>query len=472
MNLARSSFKLFMARVASAAIQFLGIAFFAQELGPAPMGVFFLFKAMLGMLAIPADFGLRGAVEKRISEGQAQDAYLTSAIVLKLVPITGIVLSILLLRSYVNSYLGANIAVLLAVAIILQEAARLSMGVLKGELRVGETAVLTLAREVTWVGIGAVLVIRGFGAVGLVYGLLAGLGVMLIWGWYKCSIYPGQPSREHARSLFDYGKYNVVSSIGGYFYSWMDVAIIGLFLTQAHVGAYEIAWRVTEIVMLLSKSIATALFPQVSQWDTKEAKTQIESTIRGTITPSLILVIPSFFGVVIFSREILSFLFGPQFTIAWLVLIVLMSEKLFQAIHIIFGRSLQGLDRPNLAAYATVVSVVVNLFLNLILVLRFGILGAAVATAISFGLNTLLHGYFLSEFVTINFPNREIVWCFLSSLGMASILLGLQWFVAIDNSYRLLVAIAIGATIYGLLILLFRPLRIRLFSQIRLLIRD
>lgn len=467
MNLARSSLKLFGANVASAGIQFLGLTYFARELGAAPIGVFFLFEAVLGLISIPADFGLRGAVEKRISQGESQGAFLTSAIALKLVPIVLIILGILLLQSFINDYLRADVAVLLAIAIVLQEAARLSLSVLKGELRVGETAVLRLARQVTWVIVGAAFVSVGFEAAGLIYGVLAGLSVMLIWGWYKSSILPSRPSREHARSLIDFGKYGFISSVGGYFYSWMDIAIIGLFLTQVHVGAYEIAWRVTAVVMLLSNSIATAVFPQVSRWDAEDAKTRIESTIRDTITPSLLLVIPSFFGVLIFSREILRYVFGAEFRIAWLVLIVLMGEKLFQSVHVILGRSLQGIDRPDLAAYATVAAAVVNLVLNVMLILQFGIVGAAVATTLSFVLNTALHGYFVSKFVTIEFPTREVRWLIISGLGMALLLVGVRYFIAVDSLPRLLGAIGLGVVVYGTLLLLFGPLRRKLLFQIR-----
>jgi len=459
MDLARSSLKLFIANLANAAIGFLGITYFAQKLGATPMGIFFLFEALLGMLAIPADFGLRGAVEKRISEGESPGVLLSSAIALKFVPITAIVLAILLLRSYINNYLGADVAVFLAVAIVLQEAAQLSIFVLKGELRVGETAVLQVARQAIWVGLGAILVSRGFGAKGLIYGLLTGLGVMLLWGWYKSSTSPERPSREHARSLFDYGKYNMVSSIGGYFYSWMDVALIGLFLTQAHVGAYEVAWRVTTIVLLLSNAIAESVLPQVSRWDTEGASSKIESAIRETITPSLLLVIPSFFGAVVFSREILGIVFGEEFTIAWLVLIILMGEKILQSIHKILGRSLQGVDRPDLAAYATVAAVLANLLLNVVLIVRFGIVGAAIATTISFALNTFLHGYFLSRFVRIDFPMGEIGWLVVASIVMTAGLGLLSMFVELSNLYRLVFVILLGAAMYGGTVLLYRPLR-------------
>lgn len=466
MNLAQSSLKLFAANIASAALQFLGIAYFARELGAAPMGVFFLFQALLGMLAIPADFGLRGAVEKRISEGESPGAFLSSALALKFVPIAVIMFAILIFRPLINSYLGADIAILLAVAIIFQEVGQLSIVVLKGELRVGETAVLEVARQATWVGVGVVFISQGFGPVGLVYGLLAGLGVILVWGWYKVSVMPERPSREQTRSLFNYSKYNVVSSVGGYFYNWMDVAIIGLFLTQAHVGAYEIAWRITSVVILFSRSIASTIFPQISEWNSAGAQNKIEDLLPQIITPSLILVIPAFFGTLLLSEEILGLVFGSEYTIAALALTILMFDQVTEAVQVVFGRSLQAVNHPDLAARATIVAVGLNLVLNVVLVREFGITGAAIATMVaSLVGGVLLHSYFLSKIISIRVPYRELVGCTLAAMSMVFILLGLRNVIVVNTMSGLLLSVLIGAVTYGTALLVFPSLRRRILNQ-------
>lgn len=469
MNFARSSLKLFFAKSVGSIISFLGITYFARELGAAQVGIFFLFEAILGLLTIPADFGLNGAVEKRISEGESSGSFLSSAILLKPIPIAIIILIIIVMRPLLDQYIGGEVALLLALAIVLQEIARLSVFVLRGELRVGETAVLRMLRQVTWVGVGFVLVSEGFDAIGLIYGLLSGLFVMAVWGWYKCSTSLSYPSRVHAYSLIEYGKYNLISSVGGYVYNWMDVAVLGLFVPQSQVGAYEIAWRISSVVILFSTAIAETIFPQISAWDSSDAKSNIGTTISNAITPSLAFVIPSFFGVLVFSREILGIIFGSEFTIAWVVLIILMGEKLFQAVHKILGRGLQGVDRPDLAAYATISSIFVNLALNIILIIQLGITGAAVATMISFALNTVIHGHFVSKFVDIEIPYLELGWLVLSSASMAVILMTIQRFIVIDNTFRLATVIAIGAATYGIVALSNHTLRRKLLRQIRLL---
>jgi O-antigen/teichoic acid export membrane protein len=467
MNIARSSIRVFAARAASSLIAFLGIAFFARELGSYQMGVFFLFQAMLGMIAIPVDFGISSGVTKRLSEGESPGSILSTAILLKSLLLLPFVAGIILFQDPINNYLGANLALLLVVALVLQESAKLTIQVLNGELRVGETAGPVFARKFVYVGVGAVLVSMGAGVRGIIYGLFTGLVVMLAWGAWKSSTPLDPPTFGHARSLFDYSKYAFASSIGGYFYSWMDVAIIGLFLTQSDVGVYEIAWRVTTVVMLFSSSIATTIFPQVSQWDAENTTERIESLLPEAIAPALFVAIPAFFGVVIFSKEILGLVFGAEYTAGWLVLIILMGEKVVQSVHIILGRSLQGIDRPDLAAKASIISLVLNFVLNVVFVFEYGIVGAAVATATSFIMNSVLHVYYLSRFTSIRVPYVQIGGCIAASFGMTVVLYIINSIVIINSLPILLLIIGLGMAVYSVFALMIPASRGIILNNIR-----
>jgi O-antigen/teichoic acid export membrane protein len=467
MNLSRSAAKVFTAKAASRLIAFLGITFFARDLGSNQMGIFFLFQALLGIIAIPADFGIKNAVTKRFSEGESRESILSTAILLKGLLLLPFVAGIVLFQGSINNYLGVDLALLLIPALILQESAMLTIQVLKGELRVSETAGPVFSRTLVYVCVGTILVLSGSNVRGIIYGLLAGFVVMLVWGIWKSSTTVGVPSLGHVRSLFNYSKYAFVSSVSGYFYSWMDTAIIGLFLAQSDVGVYEIAWRVTAVVMLFSNSIAITIFPQVSKWDAEDATKQIESLLPEVIAPALFIAIPAFFGVVLFSREILGLVFGTEYTAGSLVLVILMGEKVIQSIHVILGRSLEAINRPELVAKAGITSMALNLVLNVVLVLRYGIVGAAVATALSFTINSILTAYYLSQFVSIHIPYIRIGGCVAASFGMAIVLYIAESAVQISSLPMLLLAIGIGIAVYAGFALIIPPSRDVILKNVR-----
>ncbi|MFC6864117.1 flippase [Halomicroarcula sp. GCM10025817] len=469
MNIARSSAKLSVAHGLTAVITFGGIAVFANWLPPSELGVYFLFEALVGVLTIPADFGIRGAVEKRISEGNEPGKMLTSALSMKTVPLAIIGGLVLALGGYINGYVGADVAVLLIVAMIGHELYQLGVQIVSAELRVGETAVLRLSHKVVWFAVGYALLQSGYGVKGLIYGLLAGYIVPFVWANYKRSTPFRRPSMEQFHSLTAYSRYNFVSALSGYVYGWMDVLIIGFFLTSAHVGSYEVAWRVTAVVILGSNAIAKTIFPQVSRWDANRAIERIEKLIPRAITPSLVLAIPAFVGAMLFSREILTFIFDAEYATAWLVLIVLMGEKIFQSVHVITGRSLKAIDHPELAAKAAVAAIAVNLVLNVALITQFGLIGAAVATVVSFGLNTVLCIRYLSRYLTVRVPWRELGWIVVASIGMGVVLVGVRSVVAIDSLARLLGVISLGAVLFSAFALASPTLRTQAFQSIQLL---
>lgn len=471
MDIAKSSLKIALAKVGTMGLTFVGIAYFARQLGAASLGVFFLFLALLGVSALPANLGTRIAVEKRISEGGPGPRILGTGIAIKTGLLLVIVALMLLLRPYLNGYLGEELTVLLAIAIVFKEFAGLTMSVLKGELRVGETATLQFTYSVVWVSLGALLVTVGFDHLGLIYAVIVARGVQLALGVAKTTVGVSRPTTEQARSLVEYAKYSVIPEIDGQVHSWLDVLIIGFILTQAAVGTYEVAWRVASPVIIMTTAIGTTIFPQISSWESADAYESVERLIPRIITPSLVFIFPAFFGVVLLSREILGVIFGTEFASAWLVLIVLVAAKFPRAIRAIAGKSLLGLDRPDLVTHAAVVDIVANMTLNLVLIWQFGILGAAVGTTLSMTLGTVHRVHYLSRFIDIRVPYRELAWCLTSAAGMYVVLFGARQAIAIDTVPRVLAIILAGAVIYWGFVALYEPLRTQFLEQARSIVR-
>lgn len=451
MDLSRSALKVFLAKGGNAVVFFAGITVFARELGASQIGIFFLFQTVLGLTSIVADVGVRGALEKRLSEGQQPNTMLATAIGLKLVTVSGAATLILVARPYLNQYLGGEFAAYLVIALVIQEFADLFIQAVRGELRVGETAIIEFAREVVWVVSGLVLVSAGYGVVGLVYGLILGSTTAACWAFFKLETNVGWPAEVSAWSLYDYAKYYFLSSVSGQVYQWMDVAIIGLFLTYADVGAYEVAWEVTLLVLLVSKTLSITLFPQMSQWSAEAAVSRIEAVVPHALGVALFLSIPAFVGVFVLNYEVLRVVFGSEYTIAAGVLVVLMAEKVFQSANDVLGSTLRGIDRVDLVARAVVVTIAINLVLNVVLVLTVGLLGAAIATTTAAIVQTLLNGRYLSQNITLRVPYRLIAWSIVSATGMGLIVSWTRATLPLEGFALLTTCIGVGVASYLLI---------------------
>lgn len=446
-KISNSALNLFVSKVLSSIISFAGVTFFARELGAVQMGIFFLFQSILGILTIPADLGLRVALEKKLSEGQQLPPLLSSFLTLKLLLLVAVSLTILLLQGIVNEYIGSNVAILLVIALVLQEVAFSFEKVLFGELRAKDTAILRPIRQLTWVSIGTAVILVGTRrAYAPIVGFVFGYFAMSIVAIYRSSVTIAMPTVRHTKELIGYAKHDFVSFIGWRLFNWTDIAIIGLLLGQKATGAYGIAWQISEIVMLLGYSIANTLFPKISSLSQNDEWKEIEQLVTDSISPSFVLVIPSIFGAFLLSSPLLSILFGSSYSSASIALIILFIGKIPQVIYILLADSLRGVGKQRLSARSTIISGLSNIGLNILLIHLYQIEGAAVATSLSFTLNSILHIYYLDIPVTV--PFTEILWYIISSAVMFICIFIILSIVQISGIYSLLAVIFTGAAIY------------------------
>ncbi|USZ69745.1 flippase (plasmid) [Halorussus salilacus] len=467
MNVARSSFKVFLAETVSVVLSFLAIMYYARELGAARLGTFFLFQATLFVLRRPADLGLRIAVQKRISEGSHPESVLTTSLLLKLGLLSLTIWGLLAVRGFVADYIGLDLTWFLVVALVLHELSSLMKNALSGELRVGETAIIDFVYNVVMYGGGVLLVYAGYGVVGLVVSVIAGLALRLVLAFRAVDTGFGRPSMERARSLAAYAKFTVVPSVGHQVHQWMDTLILGVLATNAAVGVYEVAWRIGGPVLLAAQSIGVAIFPQFSSWDSAGSRDSIERLFSRVLTPSMFLVFPAFFGTLVLAEEILTLVFDAEFGAAWLALIIIMAGKIPSGIKTLAGDALYGLNKPKYVTIATIVTITANFVLNVILISAFGIVGAATGTMVSVTIGMALRTYYLSRFIEIRAPYDELGWCAVSAAAMGTVLYAAKTVVPVETAAGLFGFVATGVVLYGAFVLLYPPLKDQISAQLR-----
>lgn len=448
MDFRKTGTKIVVSEGLSAVILFAGLTYFARELTPYVLGIFFIFRVLVDLFGLLTGFGLNGAVEKRISEGDSPGETISSAIAIKLLLISGVAVVLFAFRGAIADYAGADIVVPLLAAVVVREVGWLLVHAMRGELRVGETAPIELARHVAWMGTSALLVYAGYQLSGLVAGYVAGLATLAILGWYGISFEVHRPSADQVRDLLEFSRFEFVVSLGRYVNGWLDVALIGLFLSQSDVTFYEYAWQVTVPVLILGTALTQMLFPQISRWSANAEVEKIESVIARGMGTVLYFAVPALVGAVLLGEPLLRYLFGEPYAVAAIALVVLTGEKGLQLVNHVLEPALRGLNKPSLAARATVIAVGTNLALNLLLIPRFGIVGAAVATTTGVLLDMVVLGYYLSRFVSIDVPYRVVGWSILGAAVMAGVLSILEAFVPIESLAVVVVAILSGGVLY------------------------
>jgi O-antigen/teichoic acid export membrane protein len=170
----------------------------------------------------------------------------------------------------------------------------------------------------------------------------------------------------------------------------MDLLMLGKLEMAAQVGLYTAAIRVIDSVVLVPRVLGTALYPALRQTleeDPEGARRLLAESSRIT------LAVCSGIGVLVWvlAPWALRITPGPEFVPATEVLRLLSYGIVLQGLAHVVARLLLAIDAERDFLIAVSVSLVVNFGLNLWLIERMGISGAAWATLIAYAVNISLY---------------------------------------------------------------------------------
>ena len=195
----------------------------------------------------------------------------------------------------------------------------------------------------------------------------------------------GIPSLHFNKAYFKdalrYGIKVYLGNIISFFHYRIDMFLINIFLNPIAVGFYSVAVGISEKIWLVSQSAATVLFPKVSsETDKKRLKEFTPIVCRN------ILFINSLGAILLFflSRWLIILLYSKRFLNSVLPFQILLIGAVTIGGYRILTNDLYGRGRPELNIYIGLLSVGLNVILNIIGIPKYGILGAAWATSVSY----------------------------------------------------------------------------------------
>lgn len=453
MKLARSTIKLLLVTVVNSVGGMFVFAYLAREIGSVELGIFFLFQAVSGLLLLPSDFGLRVSVEKKISEGSNRDEIFTTGLLLQIIFLLFVILFITAAEGYINSYIGRDVHAILIVFLVFKQFSTLLEAAVKGELKVNKVANVRLLRRIFWIVLSVSVAYTGHGVFELILTLIVCEVIALVGYVNYLDSTIAKPNMSDLRSTLSFAKYSVIPSVSGYAFSWIDILVIGYFLTASFVSAYELAWQIAGVIALLGNAIMTSIFPQISAWNEEGKTEQITQTVTISIMTILYISIPAFFGTFYLSEDILGLIYGPEYNTASVALVLLVIAMTFQSTRNILTKVLQGMNEEEIVNRASLVELGLNITLNVLLIPVFGLTGAAIATMISLFIGTLLRGIYIHKILEIRAPLREIAWAITSSIGMLLLIGQLSKLVSVDELNSLFLFVLFGILAYSVILL-------------------
>jgi O-antigen/teichoic acid export membrane protein len=162
-------------------------------------------------------------------------------------------------------------------------------------------------------------------------------------------------------------------------YTRIDQIMIGHMLDISQVGYFSAAVRLTDVASSIPAIITASLFPAILNAK-KDSHSNYLSRIYNMHNILFYISLFIFFIAFFFAKEIIYLLFGEPYAASASILTILLFGNIFLAMAIVNYRILLAENLQIISMYRGVVGAVVNITLNLILIPRYGIQGAAFAT--------------------------------------------------------------------------------------------
>ena len=215
-----------------------------------------------------------------------------------------------------------------------------------------------------------------------------------------------KPINPH-KSLFKYSFPLLIGGISISLLFWTDTLFLGYIKTTTEVGLYNAALPTAQLMSLATyciSFISVPLLTRIYNQKNKELfKKVYQTTARWVFSINLALLL----ALLIIPEYIINTIFGSEYssvasTLSLLGVGLFIGYFLWRSVEILYV-----FDKTKYVLYNTVIAGILSIILNYILIFRYGVLGAALATGISFsvlGILNTIEAYYLSK----NLPFTKI----------------------------------------------------------------
>ena len=194
---------------------------------------------------------------------------------------------------------------------------------------------------------------------------------------------PTRPTRDEAMTLFNYGKYVLISNVGNKLVFATDSVVIGIFLPISALTYFAIGGTLIEQLRTFVTSMASILNPLSSSLDARKETSALVTVVRTGAKAAMLIGLPLCIGFMFVGNRFIALWMGPEYAgPAGQVLAVLAVGHLIGLPYYTISSVLYGLGRHRIVALSRIFEGVVNLGLSMLLVTQVGLIGVAIGTIV------------------------------------------------------------------------------------------
>lgn len=171
-----------------------------------------------------------------------------------------------------------------------------------------------------------------------------------------------------------------------WFILFSDRYMVGYFLGTGDVGIYTAGYNLSNLILFFLSPLGMVLFPTVAKLYDAGQIAQIKTYLKYSLKYLMLVTIPAAFGLSILATPLLKILTTPEFASGAIVIPFVAFSLVFYNFYQVCLYIIRLVKKTQLEVYLLSISAILNISLNLVLIPHIGIIGAAVATLLAYGM--------------------------------------------------------------------------------------
>ncbi len=437
----RNSGFLFLSRVISYILIFLYIMYVVRYLGAEGFGVLTFALALTGIAAMLMDPGFSVLTVKEVARDHSlAGRYLNNIFGMKLVLGCAVFFLVVVFVS-LYSQSTSTVVLIICASVFLNVICEMFYSIFQAYEKLEYQAFSRVLNSVLMI-LGALYAIeRGLDVVGfawiyfftscvvLGYNLLVSMrrffipGIEVDVSWWKAFF---------KRSL-PFG----ITGVSTMVYTHTDSIMLSLMQTDAAVGWYNAAYRLSLVLLFIPTTVNQAIFAPMSRLHLcPELEVLCERYFRTMLT----IAIPLGLGITLLADDIILLIFGQGFSPSAPALQILIWSVVITFAGAAFVKLFEATDRQVLITKLSLACAGINILINLILIPEYSFIGAGIATLIT---EFILVGGVM--YIAFRTGYRMDVRRLSGRIMVASLLMG---GVIVHVDWNVLLVIPVGAIVY------------------------
>jgi len=475
----KSSFVVFIGLLISKILTYIYRIIIARSFGPEVYGLFSISIMILGWFMLFASLGFSDGLIRYLALFRGKKQYNKIKHIFKITVfinlITGVLCSIFLffLAEFIsiNIFHNSNLTLFLKIfsfIVPIYLFANIFLSVLQAFEKIQwYSFIINILQNAVNVFALIIFLLIGLKSEAIIFSYFLGIVSMLVVSYfivkYKTPSIFGESyliekeKKEIKKEFISYSWPLMFMGITANLFFWADSFFIGYFKGVSAVGFYNAAIPIAFLLMFIPEIFLKLFFPLITKEYSKGKSELVKQLSQQVGKWIFILNLPLFLIMFLFPGVIINFLFGPQYLVAANALKILSVGAFFYSLVWIHNNLLSMIGKSKILFINIVGVSILNIFLDIFLIPKYGLNGAAISTTIS---KTILAGIL---FIEVKYSlkvvpfRRKIIPIFIISLIPVTITLILRKFVQI-NIFSLILIGLLFILIYILLIILTKSL--------------